>query len=94
VTSAWICERCWHHNPVGFGVCQNPGCGGEPVSRAVDARSRTHRQCFNHDGSRKEAFARFDEAQEECFRSSSRGKRKAAYPCSEHGFHVGSMRAA
>lgn len=94
MTSAWICERCWHHNPVGIGICQNPTCAGEPVSRTVDARaSRPFRHCFNLDGTPKESFARFDEAQEECFRSTSRAKRKAAYPCSEHGFHVGSRAA-
>ena len=93
----WICGRCYNHNPSMAGICQNPNCGGEPVSRTIEARSERRQPVrspllqHRHDGQTR--LSDFDEAQEQCFATSNRGKRLAVYPCPAHGYHIGSNRA-
>ncbi|HEX3456628.1 MAG TPA: hypothetical protein VHR97_01620 [Candidatus Baltobacteraceae bacterium] len=85
--SFWTCGRCHCSNPCGVGICQNPQCGGEPVSRTVEAVAtpstqrapwvfNPDRQCNTRDGIPKIGYASF------------------AYRCLEHGWHVGSNRDA
>jgi hypothetical protein len=98
----WICGRCSTVNQPSAAICTNPHCGGEAVSRTVDAVApaptkwvhNPSRSCQTAAGVPKHAYASFDEAQAQCFETSSRGKRLAAYPCPEHGWHVGSRYAA
>jgi len=40
---SWICGRCSTVNRGNAAICTNPNCGGEPVSRTVEAISPSHR---------------------------------------------------
>jgi hypothetical protein len=100
--SWWVCGRCNVHNPTTVAICQNPNCGGEPVSRSVEAVAppaaqkpwvfNPDRKCHTVTGVPKHAYSSFDEAQEQCFTTSCKQKRLMAYPCAEHGWHIGSRR--
>jgi len=104
--SFWTCGRCHCSNPHGVGICQNPQCGGEPVSRSVDAVSAVttqrppwvfnpDRQCNTRDGVPKVGYATFGEAHEAVLSVAYHQRQRVhAYRCEEHGWHVGSNRDA
>ncbi len=102
-SKATHCGRCHCSNPNGVGICQNPQCGGEPVSRSVDAITQPstqspvvfapRRQCFTTHGIPKLAYNSFDEAHDVVLATAATQKRRVhAYRCDEHGWHVGSNR--
>lgn len=104
-TSFWVCGRCCAYNLAGVGICRNPQCGGEPVSRVVDAVAQPSsngspvidpaRQCKTSGGVAKLAYASFDEANEAVLSiAQHQRKRVHAYRCLEHGWHVGSNKDA
>jgi hypothetical protein len=93
--SWWVCARCSTHNPAPAPICTNPMCGGEPVSRTVDAVSSpafvSQRQCLTRDGVPKIAYQSFDAAHDVVLATASSQRRRVhAYRCADHGWHVGS----